>query len=266
MNKGETISQKIKYMYNLFKSSDPISVFDIGYHKTPSGYAFGPAVRDYYLIHYIEKGKGYIERGGVRTHLSIGDAFIITPGETTLYKADDEEPWEYCWISFKGDFAEEALRRTTEELCTKYRKNAVICIKKGLESEETTYAECMKMLFEAIGDLGVIKNDCEKTNPVDEAREYIENNYFYPIDISQLAKERGFSRSYFTTLFTEQVGKSPYNYLTSVRIERAKDYLKNTAESVETIALSVGFASLQRFSECFKKQVGISPLTYRRHT
>ena len=47
-----------KLFLPVFDKNDPIYVFDIGYHETPPAHAYGPAVRPYYLLHLIEKGKG----------------------------------------------------------------------------------------------------------------------------------------------------------------------------------------------------------------
>ena len=46
----------------------------------------------------------------------------------------------------------------------------------------------------------------------------------------------------------------------------AKEFLKNTSRSIEEIAYAVGFTSLQRFSDMFKKYVGVSPLTFRKNS
>ena len=75
---------KFLYTFGLFQPTDPIRVFELGCHKTPPAHAFGPAIRPYYLLHLIEKGEGYIERNGIKTHLSAGNAFLIRPDEVTL--------------------------------------------------------------------------------------------------------------------------------------------------------------------------------------
>ena len=254
-----------KFLSPLFKTGDPLSVFDIGYHKTPSAHTYGPAVRDYYLIHLIERGKGYIERGGTRTYLEAGEAFLIRPDEVTVYSADKNDPWEYSWISFGGTFAKEVMTRATEKLYMKYQKSGLLALKNALSNKENDVTECMKTLFEVLNSVKETHSQSEKNDPVSSAVKYIENNYFYDIDITSLASELGFSRAYFTTLFTKRTGESPYGYLTRVRLEKAKEYLRENDKSVETVALSVGFSSVQRFSETFKKRLGISPFNYRKN-
>ena len=72
------------------------------------------------------------------------------------------------------------------------------------------------------------------------------------------------TRSYFTVLFSEKTGKSPYNYLTELRLEKARSLLKNSDLRVSEVAYSVGFAGLERFSDMFKRYTGKSPVAYRK--
>ena len=61
----------------------------------------------------------------------------------------------------------------------------------------------------------------------------------------------------------EQVGFSAVEYMTMLRIERAKDLLKNTPVSISDIAMNVGYNSFQYFSLIFKKKTGVSPKDFR---
>ena len=101
-------------------------------------------------------------------------------------------------------------------------------------------------------------------DPVKTAISYLENNYFMEMDISSLASRLGFSRAYFSSMFSQKTGESPYRYLTKIRIEKAKEFLTNYSYTVENVASLVGFSSLQRFSDAFKAHTGKSPLQYRK--
>ncbi len=241
----------------------PIYVIDIGDHKTPPSHFYGPATRPYFLIHLIESGKGTVERNGVVTTLSEGDAFIIRPGEVTTYKADDKEPWVYSWISFYGDFAEKVMQETSTKNYVKYKKDGIWAIKQALDAKTSNTIYGLNMLFCVLNSIKDDKpenqNDFVKT-----AVSYIENNFFRDFNASDLANILGVSRSHFSVTFAKQTGETPYNYLLKTRLNHAKDYLKNTTMSITEIAYSVGFASIERFSETFKQSVGSSPLAYRR--
>ena len=100
---------------------------------------------------------------------------------------------------------------------------------------------------------------------VKSATRFIEYNYFRPFDVTRLAGELGMSRAHFTTVFTAAMGVSPYNYLTRYRISKAESLLKSDGDlSITEVAYSVGFSSIERFSEMFKKYVGVSPLCYKK--
>ena len=251
------------YLFGLFQPTDPIRVFEIGHHKTSPCHAFGPAVRPYFLLHFIENGEGYIERNGVKRHLTAGNAFLIRPDEVTLYCSDEDNPWEYVWIAFDGAFAETLMNRATEKLVMEYHKSGLIALKNALQDKNLDYFGCLNTLFSVLNAVKTAAPLTE-TDEISAALHYLENNYFNPIDIKVLAAQFGFSRAYFSTLFVKRTGETPYDYLTKIRIERAKEYLKQGQHSVEEIAYSVGFSSLQRFSEAFKKRVGFSPLQYRK--
>jgi len=251
------------YVFQLFQPNDPICVFEMGFHKTPPLHAFGPLARPYYLLHLIEKGKGYIERNGEKQFLTAGDAFLITPDEITTYCSDKDEPWEYSWIAFNGSFAKSLMDHTNKNLFMPYQKSGLIALKNAITGKINDYLGCLHTLFEVLNS---IKETPQKKTPnsISMALNYLENNYFHDIDVESLASELGFSRAYFSSLFAKKTGETPYDYLTKIRIEKAKAYLLQSTYSIEEIAYSVGFNSLQRFSELFKKRVGVSPLNYRK--
>ena len=71
-----------------------------GFEACEPGHFYGPAVRTYYLIHYVHKGQGIFVREGKTYPVSAGQMFIIRPLEETYYEADKDDPWEYTWIGF----------------------------------------------------------------------------------------------------------------------------------------------------------------------
>ena len=92
------------------ESESAIRLYYCGSESCTPGHFFGPAVRPHYLIHFIRNGKGTYLRKDEVHELSRGDAFLILPGETTKYIADEKEPWDYTWVAFDGTNAEALLR------------------------------------------------------------------------------------------------------------------------------------------------------------
>jgi len=75
----------------------------------------------------------------------------------------------------------------------------------------------------------------------------------------------GYHPDHVRRLFRKQTGNSPYSYLLSLRIDKAKQFLEQYPKaSVAVIAESCGFRDPNYFSTCFKKKVGCSPVEYRR--
>ncbi len=241
-----------------------LNVFDVGYHKTPPKHRCGPVVRPYFLLHLIKSGKGAIERNGEVTPLSAGEMFLIYPDETTVYYSSEEDPLEYRWISFYGSTAKALVEETTPVLHSAYQESGYIALKRALDGRICDKVGLLTTLFEVLNSIKVLPKKQEKGDVVAVAVRYLEENYFHSFEISELAEQLHYSRSYFSTLFQKETGETPYRYLNKVRMSHAKEYLRETKKPIEEIALSVGFSSLARFSSLFKQQEGISPLAYRK--
>jgi AraC-like DNA-binding protein len=94
-----------------------------------------------------------------------------------------------------------------------------------------------------------------------QAKLFIDKNYADKIDLKDISDEAYFSKFHFTRLFKEIYGKTPHQYLTTVRIEKATQLLQ-TNKSVSEVSFLVGFDSLTSFSGLFKRIVGVPPTIY----
>lgn len=98
-----------------------------------------------------------------------------------------------------------------------------------------------------------------------QAKLFIDLNYSDKIDIDNISDEAYFSKFHFIRLFKTIYGKTPHQYLKSVRIEKARQILK-ADNSVTEACFSVGFDSLSSFSGLFKRMTGESPSAFsKRH-
>ena len=102
------------------------------------------------------------------------------------------------------------------------------------------------------------------SNYVDLAINYININYSKKITIELLSRIVGVERTYFFRLFKEAMKMSPKDYLSNIRIEKAKMLLCNSSMNIKEIALSVGFNNYFSFEKSFKDKNGISPTEYRK--
>jgi len=95
------------------------------------------------------------------------------------------------------------------------------------------------------------------------ARDTMDRDYAQPLDVPALARVALMSAGHFSRSFREAYGETPYSYLMTRRIERAKALLRRGDLSVTEVCMAVGCTSLGSFSSRFTELVGMSPSAYR---
>jgi AraC-like DNA-binding protein len=95
------------------------------------------------------------------------------------------------------------------------------------------------------------------------ARDLIDRDYARPLDVPAMARAALMSPAHFSRRFRTAYGETPYSYLMTRRIERAKALLRRGELSVTDVCLAVGCTSLGSFSARFTELVGESPSAYR---
>ncbi|MCF6525204.1 helix-turn-helix transcriptional regulator [Streptomyces sp. JJ36] len=95
------------------------------------------------------------------------------------------------------------------------------------------------------------------------ARDRMDRDYAQPLDVPALAREALMSPGHFSRSFRAAYGETPYGYLMTRRVERAKALLRRGDLSVTEVCFAVGCTSLGSFSSRFTRLVGESPSAYR---
>jgi transcriptional regulator GlxA family with amidase domain len=96
-----------------------------------------------------------------------------------------------------------------------------------------------------------------------KARDTMDRDYAKPLDVPALARGALMSTGHFARSFRAAYGETPYSYLMTRRIERAKALLRRGDLPVTEVCFAVGFTSLGSFSSRFSELVGESPSAYR---
>jgi AraC-like DNA-binding protein len=96
-----------------------------------------------------------------------------------------------------------------------------------------------------------------------QARDRMDREYAEPLDIAALARTALMSEGHFQRAFREAYGETPYGYLMTRRIERAKALLRRGDLTVTEVCMAVGCTSLGSFSSRFTELVGETPSAYR---
>jgi len=98
---------------------------------------------------------------------------------------------------------------------------------------------------------------------IDKIQQYIHQHLPRHLTIEKLSSRAAMSRTAFTVQFRARTGKSVVEYLTAVRLEKARDLLANSDLAVEQVARAVGFTP-DRLRVLFRQQEGVSPSRYRQ--
>jgi AraC-like DNA-binding protein len=99
-----------------------------------------------------------------------------------------------------------------------------------------------------------------------QAMAFIQQSYMQRVSREQIAHAAGVSESYLTQVFQNELGMTPWVYLTRFRIAQACLRLRSTEESVTDVALSVGFDDPGYFSKVFRNETGMTPREFRQQT
>ena len=123
-------------------------------------------------------------------------------------------------------------------------------------------------LFELINLAMENVRSMQKTDSIvhsqkDVIKDYIDRNYKKDISAKDVAGILGYSDVYFSKVFKQLFDDNFINYLTKIRIDRAKVLLKDVSFNIKEVGKSVGYADSNYFTKVFKRSIGISPSEYR---
>ncbi|WP_029504879.1 helix-turn-helix domain-containing protein [Lachnoclostridium phytofermentans] len=121
--------------------------------------------------------------------------------------------------------------------------------------------------FAWIMDYSATKLNVTETDATIKAKRYIVDNYEdADLSLLKVAEYVGLNEKYFTSRFTKETGETFSSYLTEIRMQKAKDLLKNTNFKVYEISEMVGYHNVEHFNRMFKKINKVSPAQYRKGT
>ncbi len=97
------------------------------------------------------------------------------------------------------------------------------------------------------------------------ARDFMRASYGTPLKLPDISSHANLSPYHFLRVYKETFRETPHEFLTRLRVERAKTLLANGHHNVTEACFEVGYSSLGSFSVLFARQVGLSPSEYRRY-
>lgn len=219
---------------------------------------------------YTAEGSGTAVFFGKEYSIEKGSLYFCPANSAHEYYSK-EEPWVTYWITFNGTafshfFNYEQGIWTTPgnfDFISEYKK--IFSLKDSAEWAKNSGVALYRLLCRYLDFIPYNSENAVLKYKLSPALEYIENNYGDYIEIRTLAELTGVSFEHFCRIFKSCTGITPVKYVTTLRINKAKEALiKSRSMSVSEIAALSGFESAAYFSKQFKKSEGITPTDFRK--
>ncbi len=225
---------------------------------------------DTYELGFYLDGTGTVNIQGTEYPISRGGIRFTKPG-TVLYSTPD-----YRCITVYFDFGEERTlyRNQILENISSYISTSgnlqdlfEALLKAHLSTQVTAPLQQNALLLSLLASLHEIQYTADKySSAVRLCMEYMQQHFCEKITLETLASVAGYSRLHMLRLFKQDLGQTPHQWLTAVRLEYAKKLLSETNQNIDLIASSCGFGSVSHFKTMFKQSANCTPGAYRRNT
>ena len=261
---------KEREFFKSFNSKDDFCILQIGYHDFAwHKPLFTYRMESFYTWHFVMSGEGTIDIYDKQFNIKEGDMFFIPPNVKMRYYPNPDNPWEYVWLSFKGN-------KTTEYANTagfvdgnpvlkntNFRKIENLIYKQidSLKNCKSGYYGLLALFFEI---MEICTIDIHNGG-IEGVKLFIDEGFTIPnLSIAKLCEDAGISHPHLLRLFKKKYNTTIIKYLISKRLEFACELLQNSNLTVSEIAFSSGFSDDIHFMKTFKKELGITPQNYRK--
>ena len=275
-----------EFSFSVFPNENflDLRIYQYGYEQCAPLQSFGPFIRNHYLFHYVISGHGFLdatEEDGVTTHryeIQAGQGFLICPGLINTYFADETDPWKYVWVEFDGLHASESLRyagltaaqpiyRADSDVQSAEVRDRMLYIADHKDASALHLIGYLYLFVDALVQTSSTRLSAQgnqlKDFYIQEAVNYIEQNYQRNLTVEEVADACRLNRSYFSKVFRDTMGESPQGFLLHYRMARAAQLLTESRLPISTISAMVSYPNQLHFSRAFKNVYGISPRDYR---
>ncbi len=248
---------------------------------------------DFFELVVVLSGKAIHRVGEERYEIKKGDVFSVGNGIDHAY--EEPEDFNFCNIMFRpealisADFDIKQLSGFHALFLVEPRFTAIKDFRCRMKLSRETFTEVKELIDATIKEYAIEKtgrktmltanflrlavilsraydedeNHREITG-IAEAAAYMESCFAEDISIERLVDISHYSQRHFIRLFSETYGTPPQKYLTAIRMRHACSMLKDTDMNVTEICVQCGFNDPNYFSRIFKKNMGITPLQYRK--
>ncbi|HZH58728.1 MAG TPA: AraC family transcriptional regulator [Metabacillus sp.] len=233
----------------------------------------------FHSLWYITKGYGEVVINGKKHKLQPGKLVVFTPQMICDKKAARVHPLEFYFVRFSYAMAFEEkdswqfkhaheVTFPLQGVYTISNHSAVIVLLEQLNSLSNKHGSTVNMqqkivfqelLLTFVEDFQSQMLNGDSKKAIEGTIDYMVNHYKNTITLSELSQIAGLSVSHYSRLFKKYIGLSPIEYLTHLRMKRAKELLVLSDVKVKEVSQNVGYEDELYFSRTFKRIVGVSP-------
>lgn len=232
---------------------------------------------EYYVIGFIEKGQRFLSCKNKEYIIEPGDLLLFNPRDNHACEQIDGKTLDYRCINIQPEIMGKAVFEITgkeylpyftpqvifhSELVTLLRELHQIIMEEEKDfRKEEIFFFLLEQLVEEYTEQAMPTENAGQSTEARVICEFLEKHYMENITLNDLCKLTGLSKYYLLRSFTKQKGISPYSYLETIRIDKAKKMLERGILPID-VALQTGFTDQSHFSNFFKKFIGLTPKQY----
>lgn len=258
-----------------------ITIRKAGKYRFPTNYMFGRHNHREFEMNYVNSGNCVMEIGGMYNVLKQGDLVLVSPGIPHYFMVGTQRGCSITQLEYRislPDSLDEEFRfmygekeyvlfsdsysveHVMESICRYYRDG---------KPEEYTKAQIAFGFAQLYLELAYARKQDEARgkngmlNRQGQLLRYINGHYDTKLNIEQLSEKFGISSRTIRKYFEDALGMSCTEYITMLRMEKAKEMLWNTRKSITEISGEVGYSSSQYFSNVFNDYTGMPPGKFR---
>lgn len=233
-----------------------------------------------YLFFIVLSGSGTVSIQDTHFALRSGDHVFLDCRQPYFHESSQDDPWELLWVHFNGTAMDGYWKYFTghQKSSIFHPGNASpfqLLLEELLTLEETRSSNRELLENELLHRLATQLLLWQKEKDTDghtdstlsklqEIRSYLDEHYTEKLSLDELANRFYISKYHMSREFKKSFGITMGNYLTSLRITKAKEMLRFSDLQIETIARNCGIEDNSYFNKVFQKAEGITAREYRR--
>lgn len=220
------------------------------------------------VLIYCVSGKGWVKLNNRKHTVKQGSLFICPPNIQHGYGCDPDCGWEIWWVHCGGErigeYCKEAgLSVDNPVINLGLNDRLISCFSKLLANLSQKNMNISWIAADALHSLllAIVSETVNRNVP--ENSDLINLIDINSRSLEELAAKAGYSKYHFSRIFKEQTGKSPWELVTELKLERSKELLLGSFLSVKEIATEIGFNHPDYFAKLFARHTGVTPTKYR---